>query len=72
MRIGKWVIMDKNKLEHIHTEIWEARDTVFWFLMREEWLDAEDVITDVATKLDVALKELDKILYKKERQTNKK
>jgi predicted nuclease of restriction endonuclease-like RecB superfamily len=71
--IGKWVIVDKNKLEHIHTEAWEARDMVFWFLMGEEWLDAEDVITEVATKLDVALKELDKILYKKrERQTNKK
>jgi hypothetical protein len=63
MKIGKWIIVNKRTLEYIYSELWEARDITFWYLWGEEWLDANETIEDVSSKLTTALKELSRILY---------
>jgi hypothetical protein len=61
MKIGRWVIVDVKKLEHIIAELETTRKWIFWYRWGEEWLDCEDVVDNIGLALPVILSELEKI-----------
>jgi hypothetical protein len=65
MKIGKWVIVDVKKLEHIIAELETTRKWIFWYWWGEEWLDCEDVVDNIGLSLPVIIRELKKSQRKK-------
>jgi cation transport ATPase len=72
MKIGKWVIVDVKKLEHIIAELETTRKWIFWYWWGEEWLDCEDVVDNIGQSLPVIIRELKKSQRKKSQRLSGK
>jgi len=67
----RWVIVDRKDLDFVIGDVKEARRWIFLFRWGEEWLDCEDVVDNIGLKLNVVIRELEKIAGYKREDTRK-